>query len=415
MAETLQIDSPLPGDMLAALEAAGPVEVLIGIPALNHARSVVRVLEQVGAGLVRHFSGEKSAILVVDAGSQDGTLETVQAWRDAVPAIPAMQELRFHGPAQRGQTLLAILLAARRLQASACAFVDADLISVMPEWVEQLLRPILRGEADFVIPIYSRAVSEGTLTTNLLAPMMRSLYGRRIQQPMGGCAGLSRSLVERLLGADIWASDLAVHGLDLWMTTEALVSGAQVVETHVGHRRVHPVPGQADLATTVVRVMGPLFDLMERYQSIWEESRGSVPLPLVGGPAALLPPAGDAPVDRMVRAFRMGLKDLLPIWEQIMEEETLGQLYPLGFSPVEEFLLPPPVWARVISDFAVAYHERRLPRDHLLRALTSLYLGRVAAFLVEARAAPPSRLPDILEAIGRAFEAEKDFLRARWR
>jgi hypothetical protein len=39
----------------------------------------------------------------------------------------------------------------------------------------------------------------------------------------------------------------------------------------------------------------------------------------------------------------------------------------------------------------------------------------VAAFLREARAAAASRLSGTLEAIGRAFEAEKEYLRARWR
>jgi hypothetical protein len=117
----------------------------------------------------------------------------------------------------------------------------------------------------------------------------------------------------------------------------------------------------------------------------------------------------------MVRAFRLGLKDLLPVWEQIMPEPTLARLYPLGLLGVDEFRLGPELWARVVSDFCVAYHERRLPHDHLLRALTPLYLGRVAAFLTEARALRADEVPEMLAAVGRAFEAEKDSLVARWR
>ena len=73
------------------------------------------------------------------------------------------------------------------------------------------------------------------------------------------------------------------------------------------------------------------------------------------------------------------------------------------------------LWARVVSDFAVAHHERRLPRDHLLRVLTPLYLGRVAAFVLETQAGAPSRVTDALERVGQAFEAEKASLSARWR
>ena len=117
----------------------------------------------------------------------------------------------------------------------------------------------------------------------------------------------------------------------------------------------------------------------------------------------------------MVRAFDLGLKDLLPVWEQIMPESTLARLYPLALVDPDEFRLPPPLWARVVSDFAVAYHERRLPRDHLLRALAPLYLGRVAAFVVEARATPLARIPESFDKIDRAFEVEKEHLVARWR
>jgi hypothetical protein len=117
----------------------------------------------------------------------------------------------------------------------------------------------------------------------------------------------------------------------------------------------------------------------------------------------------------MVRAFHLGLKDLLPLWEQILVDETLGQLYPLGLLGPDEFRFSPPLWARVIADFAVAYHERRLPRDHLLRALTPLYLGRVAAFVLETQGGNPSRAADALERVRLAFEAEKAALSARWR
>ena len=120
-------------------------------------------------------------------------------------------------------------------------------------------------------------------------------------------------------------------------------------------------------------------------------------------------------IDRMVHAFGLGMKDLLPVWEQVMPEETLAGLYPLALREPAEFEFPPALWARVVVDFAVAHHERRLPRDHLLRSLTPLYLGRVAAFLRTAWRASPDGSAGALGQIERAFEAEKSGLSARWR
>jgi hypothetical protein len=125
--------------------------------------------------------------------------------------------------------------------------------------------------------------------------------------------------------------------------------------------------------------------------------------------------AGSPDVEQMVRAFNLGLKDLLPVWEQIIPEGTLARLYPLALLAPEEFKLPLPLWARLVSDFAVAFHERRLPREHLLRALTPLYLGRVAAFVAESRATPLDRVAETFEMIDRAFEMEREHLVARWR
>src|SRR5262249_10179721 len=154
-----------------------------------------------------------------------------------------------------------------------------------------------------------------------------------------------------------------------------------------------------DLAHILADAVGPLFRVMERHAGEWQDVRGSEPVPKRGHADPGLPASGDVRPDRMVRAFHLGLKDLLPLWEQALPDETLAQLYPLGLLGSDDFRFPTPLWARVIADFAVAHHERRLPRDHLLRALTPLYLGRVAAFVLETQAGFSPRAADALEGV----------------
>jgi glucosylglycerate synthase len=293
--------------------------------------------------------------------------------------------------------------------------VDADLIGLTAEGVAALLGPVLGGEGDFVSPAYTRSISEGTLTTTLLAPLTRALYGRRIQQVIGGCAGLAKGLIGRLLDEGPPRDALDGCGIEVWLPTGALAAAGRIVEVHLGRKVVAPSLAQSDLATTLARVVGPTFALMDRYADVWAGVRGSAPVPAAGERAGLAPETGELHLDRMVRAFRLGVKDLLPVWEQILPDETLGALFPLEIVPVEEFAFPPRLWARVVCDFAVAHHERRVARDHLLRALTPLYLGRVAAFLREAQMGPLDHVPTLWEETGRAFEAEADILRNRWR
>jgi len=323
--------------------------------------------------------------------------------------------VRISGPPSRPRTILAALAAARHLRVTACALVDAGLISLTPEAIGRLLQPILAGTADAVSPAYTHTVVEGTLTTNLLAPLLRALYGRRVQQLLGGCTALAQPAVARSLESATLEDDLSDHGLEIRMAIETVALGDRLVEVHVGRKALDAGFAPPDLATTLAQIVGPFFRLMDRYRAVWAEVAGSTPVTLIGDPPALLLEAGDLPVDRMVRAFKFGVKDLLPIWEQALQEETLSLLYPLGLLSSDEFVFPAEHWARVAFDFAVAYHEQRLPRDHLLRALTPLYLGRVAAFLREAQAAPRARVSAVLEGVGRAFEVEKAGLAARWR
>ncbi len=415
MAGEVRIEDLFGAGDLKAVEGLEGAEVLIGVCALNQARSVVRVVEAAVAGLSKEVEDRVGAVLVVDAGYREDTRAAIDAWAADRPDKPPVRCVRISGPPNRPRAILAALAAARRLRVAACALVDAGLIGLSPEAIGRLVQPILAGTADAVGPAYTHTVAEGTLTSNLLAPLLRALYGRRIQQLLGGCAALAQSTVTRSLESGIAESDLADHGLEIRMAIEAAALGDRLAEVHVGRKVLDAGLAPPDLATTLAQTVGPFFRLMDRYRVVWAETAGSAAVPLIGDAPTVLPEAGDVAVDRMVRAFRLGLKDLLPIWEQALQEETLSVLYPLGLLSPDEFAFPAEHWARVAFDFAVAYHEQRLPRDHLLRALTPLYLGRVAAFLRAAQAQPRARLAVLVEDVGRAFEVEKAGLVARWR
>jgi hypothetical protein len=414
LADGLALETVLPPEGTAAVEALGPVEALVAVTALNQARTAPTVVDAVAAGLARGFPGRKVAVIFVDGGSQDGTLEAVDRRPPGGPAIP-VASTHIAGRPGRGRAVLAALAAARHVGARASGVVDAGLVSIGPEWVEPLLDPVLQGEADYVSPVYGRAITEGTLTTNLLGPLLRSLFGQRLQEVLGGCAGVSAALLEVLPPAEEWDDEPTGQGAETRLLGEALAGRRAIIEVHLGRKQLDPGAAPSDLAHTLVDAVGPLFRLMERHAVEWQDVRGSAPVPRRGRPGIEMPAAGDVRPDRMVRAFHLGLKDLLPLWEQVLVDETLGQLYPLGLLGPDEFRFPPSLWARVTADFAVAHHERRLPRDHLLRALTPLYLGRVAAFVLETQAGSLPRVADALERVCLAFEAEKAALSARWR
>ena len=132
MADGLTLETALPPDGTAAVEALGPVEALVAVTALNQARTAPAVVEAVAAGLGRGFAGRKTAVLFVDGGSQDGTFEAVAA---SVPRrIGGARRQRAASPAARGAAApcVAGLAAARHVGARAASVVDAGLSASPP-------------------------------------------------------------------------------------------------------------------------------------------------------------------------------------------------------------------------------------------------------------------------------------------
>ena len=81
----------------------------------------------------------------------------------------------------------------------------------------------------------------------------------------------------------------------------------------------------------------------------------------------------------------------------------------------EEFRIPDELWARIVYDFALAYRLRTIARDHLLRALTPLYLGWIASYAVEVESAGRSAVQRRWERLCGAYESGKPYFVSRWR
>ena len=97
-----------------------------------------------------------------------------------------------------------------------------------------------------------------------------------------------------------------------------------------------------------------------------------------------------------------------------------AKLFLLGTSGVRtagepaRFRFPDELWARAVYDFALGYRYGVVHREHLLRSLVPLYLGRTAAFVGATRQADAAATEIALEAVGAAFEREKPYLVERW-
>jgi hypothetical protein len=320
----------------------------------------------------------------------------------------------YEGIPGKGSAFRTIFEIARRLRAKACAVVDSDLRSITPEWIELLIGPVLKEGYDYVAPFYLRHKYDGTITNSIAYPLTRALYGHRIRQPIGGDFGFSGGLAEHYVDQHVWDSDVARFGIDIWMTTEAIASGARVCQSFLGAKIHNPKDPAADLSAMLVQVVGAILSLMEQHQSVWVEQRGSRPVTLFGFQYGVGVEPIHVNVDAMVQSFRQGLSDLEPIWRQMLSAETVAELTALGDSPIRAFRLNDTLWTHVLFDVAVSYHRRAMPEEHLLKALTPLYLGRTASFVLETQALTSAEAEERIEQLCQVVELEKPYLVTRW-
>jgi hypothetical protein len=403
--------------VLSEADRLAPVDLAVGVLTYNSAETLDGVLETAaaGAGL---FPEARAAVIVADAGSSDATRERAAA--ATLPAIvlehevPAGERVAvpFHGVPGRGAALRATFTIAHRLRARALVLLEADAVSATPAWIERLARPLLEGKADFITAAYARHRYEGTISRLVLAPLVRALYGRRLQHPFGGQQALSARLVEHLLIHPKW-SWTGTDVSDLWITGTAIADGFSVWEAWLGPHQVRSRTRAIDLPAMIAQTVGAAFTVMQRHEDLWLEVRGSEPIPAVGEaiPPGVEPMAVDA--DRMQEAFRQGARDLTAIWELILAPDTLAEVLALEDGGGLRF--PDDLWARVVYDFALGHHYSVVHRDHLLRSLTPLYLGRTAAFVLATRTAGVAATQAYLEAVAVAFERQKPYLVEHWR
>jgi hypothetical protein len=321
--------------VLERLGEIGQADVVVGIPSFQNGRTIGHVVQAAQTGLAKYFPGFQSVILNSDGGSTDHTAAIVEASGgfDAEvvlvsnPAHPVHRfTVPYHGVPGKGSAFRTIFRAAELLNARACAVVDADLRSITPEWIHLLVAPIVEQGADFVAPYYHRHKFDGTITNNVVYPLTRALYGKRVRQPIGGEFGVSRPLLRHYLEQPVWDTDVARFGVDIWMTTTAICGGFRVRQAFLGAKLHDPKDPGADLAGMLVQVLGTVFTLMETHEDVWRQVEGSEPVPVIGFQYGVGVDPVRVDTARMVEHFRRGVRDLEPIWRTVFDQPTLARL-----------------------------------------------------------------------------------------
>jgi glycosyltransferase involved in cell wall biosynthesis len=417
------VDDLFPSELKARLAQIGEADIVVGIPSYNNAATIGHVVRAVSVGLAKYFPAQRSVIVNSDGGSKDKTQEVVMQAEGGADDLllvshPVHTSYRistpYHGIPGKGSAFRTIFAVARQLNARACVVVDSDLRSITPGWIELLARPVLEHGYDYIAPYYHRHKYDGTITNGIIYPMTRTLYGKSVRQPIGGEFGFSGTLAVRYLEKDVWDTDVARFGIDIWMTVTAIAEGFRVGQAYLG-AKIHDAkdPG-ADLTSMFRQVIGSFFSLMGSYENVWKQVHSHDTVPLFGFPFEVGVEPLTVNTDRMIHAAQQGVSDLREIYSSFLSAQTLVDLNNYVHRNGKGFHIPDQLWVRMIYQAAIAYHYRVLDREHLLQSLVPLYLGRTASFVLEVTDSTATEVEERIEGLCQVFENEKPYLTEYW-
>lgn len=394
------------------IEEIDTADILVGIPCFNNERTIAHVLQRVTHGLDRYYRDMRNVILVADGGSTDDTREAardyeIKPWQEKIVSI-------YRGPGGKGTALRSVFEAAERLAVKACVVVDADLRSITSDWVLDLLDPVLETGYDFVAPVYLRHKYDGTITNNIVYNMTRALYGKRLRQPIGGDFAFSREVARFYASQDVWETDVARFGIDIWMTTMAVTQGFKVCQSNLGVKIHDAKDPAAHLGPMFRQVVYVLFSLMERLEPDWRNVRGSVSVETFGRTTDLQPEEVAVDLDSLVERFKTGFQQFGPLWKEIFCADCYESIRRAADKPAASFELPLSTWVQILYELAATFHAWTRNRFKIIELVTPLYYGRVASFVNQTRDMSSEEAERLVEEQALEFERQKDYLVAVW-
>ena len=199
-------------------------DLIVGIPSYNEAELISYPTQKASEGLIKYFGDKNCVIINCDNDSPDGTREAFLNTQTEVPKIYLSTPPGVRG---KGNNFKNLFEKSCELGAQAIVVVDADLKSITPRWIKNLGDPLFKNFG-FVSPLFLSHRFESTITNNIAYPLTRSLYGRRVRQPIGGDVGFSGELARLYLEEEPWGKRVSQSGIDIWMVTLAMTQGIPI-------------------------------------------------------------------------------------------------------------------------------------------------------------------------------------------
>jgi hypothetical protein len=412
-------ESSLSDALLRQLMAVGQVDILVALPTLNNAATIVDVVRAVHVCFTRDLPRLRTVMINVDGGSTDGTPELVRAASftdaDVVQTSYSLRTLHrvvapYHGLPGKHTALRTVFAAGELARASVIAVVDPGGPATTAERVTELIGPVARSDVEFLAPRYRRHPRDGVLVTQLIRPLMRAVYGVALDEPLGAEFACSGGFASHCLEQDIWDRKAARFAIDLWVRAEAVAGSFAVGQ--IWRPAPTTVGARTTLREAVHQVMVSAFESLRAHESFWPKVVGVAELPTWGSDPIAIPEAAAWDYQALALQARHDIREIEPLLQTVLEPAVLAQL--LDDSSQAGSELDDELWVGIVYAFATAAHLGRAGVDHLADMFAPLYMWRAAAFMAKTADDSSASVQARLNSLCETFERLKPVLVAAW-
>ena len=153
---------------------------------------------------------------------------------------------------------------------------------------------------------------------NLVYPMTRAFYGKRVKEPYASEFAFSGTLGNHFLSQEIWTQEAGRTGTEIALTISAITGGFRLAESFLGVKP-HLEARSADLVAAMRQTVGALFWSLEPNFALWSANHDSQPIPtLNSGEEITLEPLR-INRKRLLDMFHSGVAELEPVLKQISD------------------------------------------------------------------------------------------------
>ncbi len=208
-------------------------KIAICIPSYNESKNIANITKQIDDALFYLDNKYASVIFNSDNNSPDKTNEIFLNTKTHHPKESVVLDKRG-----KGYNIRAFFDFCVNSNIDYAITIDADLRSFNYTWLLNIVASLEKGN-DFICPYYERRKEEGNTTNHFVVPILYTLYGKFIRQPIGGDYAFNLKYIKSILASDL-DDDIMGYGIDIYMLIYALTHDFKVDIVYLG-QKIHGV------------------------------------------------------------------------------------------------------------------------------------------------------------------------------